>query len=295
MPKRLRADNVHRRALLDGLSSLERTVAETAVKGGMKAVREAVARQNEQLKVDGKPEVNADNLVALVQDLSPKLRVAEWLDRAEAAIRDLEELDLRDLRSVVVQSDDPVVVREGQTRQLAAQLRDALRRRERESHDAWLGDITAAIGVGRLIRALKLSSEPPKAGQPFPRDLGERLAALATADLNAENTPDRWIAILESVAFSPVKSAVRVTSVPGQVTEELAKTVARLAPAIPTVAAAFGVVPAPGAAQPRPLRIPRQDRKKGGQRDARDGRARGPRRPESTAPTTEASGTPTSD
>ncbi len=283
MPKRLRAGNVHRRSLLDGLSTLERTVAETAVKGGMKAVREAVARQNAELKAEGKPEVNADNLVSLVQDLSPKLRVAEWLDRAEAAVRDIEELDLRDLRSVVVAAGDPIVVRDERTRPLAVQLQDALRRRERESHDAWLGDITAAIGVGRLIRALKLSSEPPKAGQPFPRELGERLAALATADLNAENTQDRWIAILESVAFSPVKSAVRVTSVPGQVTEALAKTVARLAPAIPAVASAFGVVPPPGAAQPRPLRVQRPERRKGAGRDSADGRNRAPRRPESSA------------
>ena len=276
-PKRLRAGDAHRTAVLEGLSPLQRTVAETAVKGGMKAVREAVAQQNAQLKAEGKPEVSADNLVALVQELSPKLRVAEWLDRAEAALRDVEVLDLRDLRSVVVASDDPMVVREEQTRELASRLREALRRRERESHDEWLGDITAAIGVGRLIRALKLSSEPPKAGQPFPKELGDRLATAATADLTAENGQDRWVAILEAVAFSPVKGAVRVTSVPGTVSEALAKTVARLAPALPAVAAAFGVVPPAGAPQPRPLRPQRPAARKGGARsprDARDSRGR---------------------
>lgn len=271
-PKRLRAGDAHRTAVLDGLSPLQRTVAETAVKGGMKAVREAVARQNAQLKSEGKPEVSADNLVALVQELSPKLRVADWLDRADAALRDLEKLDLRDLRSVVVASDDPMVVREEQTRVLATQLRDALRRRERESHEEWLGDITAAIGVGRLIRALKLSSEPPKAGQPFPKELGDRLSAAATADLSAENGQDRWIAILEAVAFSPVKGSVRVTAVPGAVSEPLAKTVARLAPAIPAIAAAFGIVPAAGAPQPRPLRPQRPAARKGPVRNSRDDR-----------------------
>lgn len=293
-PKRLRAGDAHRRAVLDGLSPLQRTVAETAVKGGMKAVREAVAKQNAQLKEEGKPEVNADNLVSLVQELSPRLRVAEWLDRAEAAIRDLEVLDLRDLRSVVVASDDPMVVREEQTRGVASQLRDALRRRERESHDAWLGDITAAIGVGRLIRALKLSSEPPKAGQPFPKDLGDRLASLATSDLNADNPQDRWVAILEAVAFSPVKSAVRVTSVPGQAAEALLKTVTRLAPAIPAIAAAFGVVAVPGAPQPRPLRVQRPDARKGSSRQGRDARARGPRRAVEAADAPAAPVSPTS-
>ena len=93
------------------------------------------------------------------------------------------------------------------------------------------------------VSQLKLSSEPPKAGQPFPKELGDRLSAAATADLSAENGQDRWVAILEAVAFSPVKGSVRVTSVPGTVTEPLAKTVSRLAPAIPAIAAAFGPSP----------------------------------------------------
>ena len=37
--------------------------------------------------------------------------------------------------------------------------------------------------IGRVIRALKLSSEPPKAGMRFPADLAQQLAAAATAGL----------------------------------------------------------------------------------------------------------------
>jgi len=286
-PKRLREGDAHRRAVLDVLSPLHRTVAETAVKGGMKAVREAVARQNTQLKEEGKPEIDAENLVSLVQELTPRLRVAAWLDRAESALRDIEELDLRDLRSVVVMSDDPMVRREEQTRPMATQLREALRRRERVMHETWLSDITTAVGVGRLIRALKLSSEPPKAGQPFPKELGDRLAAAATADLNATNPQDRWVAVLEAVAFSPVKSAVRVTSLPNPVSEELTKTISRLAVAIPAVALSFGVVAPPGATQPRPLRVQRPDARKAAGRRDRSGRDRGNRR--GSAPRSDAS------
>ena len=35
---------------------------------------------------------------------------------------------------------------------------------------------SAAIDVQRVVRALKVSSEPPKAGQPFPADLAQKLA-----------------------------------------------------------------------------------------------------------------------
>ena len=46
-------------------------------------------------------------VLKMAEDLLPQLRVAEWLDRAEAAKRQLDHLDLRDLRSVVAAGDDP--------------------------------------------------------------------------------------------------------------------------------------------------------------------------------------------
>ena len=48
-------------------------------------------------------------VMRMAEDLIPRLRVADWLDRAEAAQRQLEHLDLRDLRSVVASADDPLV------------------------------------------------------------------------------------------------------------------------------------------------------------------------------------------
>ena len=52
-------------------------------------------------------------------------------------------------------------------------------------------DIDAAIGVGRVVRALKLSSQPPKAGVMFPPDLARRLGEAATAALQPEDPADR--------------------------------------------------------------------------------------------------------
>ncbi|MEZ5322663.1 MAG: hypothetical protein R2698_11445 [Microthrixaceae bacterium] len=67
----------------------------------MPAVRQAVDRQNELNREKGLPEIGGDELVALAERLLPRLRSAEWRDRADSALSLLDEVDLRDLRSVV--------------------------------------------------------------------------------------------------------------------------------------------------------------------------------------------------
>ena len=98
-------NRIHRKAVLADLPAEQQPVAEQVLKGGIPAVRAAVAKQNEQARAEGKPEVKADQLVDLAEKLLPRLRAAEWRDRAEAAMADLEELDLRDLRSVIVAAE----------------------------------------------------------------------------------------------------------------------------------------------------------------------------------------------
>jgi len=260
-PKRLRPGRLHRTAVLETLPAEQRPVAEKALSGGIKAVRDAVKAQNEQLKKEGKPEVPAEGLITMAQDLLPKLRVADWLDRAEAARDVLDQLDLRDLRSVVVAAEDPMVVRDETTRELATTLKTALKKRQDEEQVLWLQDIEANLGVGRSVRALKLSSEPPKAGQPFPAELGTKLLQAARDSLTSDNSAERWIAVLEAAAFSPIRSQVTVQSLPAVQGEQLLATVKRLAPVLPQVAAAFGIAVEPGASAPRPLRPPRTPRK----------------------------------
>ena len=167
-PKRLRAVRSHRNAILASLPPEEKAVAEQVLKGGVPAVRQALEEQNSQLRAEGKPELPPAGVVSLAEDLLPRLRVAEWLDRAEGALNDLDELDLRDLRSVVVASDDPAVARDEATREMAARLKDGLANRQDKEHQDWLADIDAALAVGRVVRALRLSSRPPKAGVRFP-------------------------------------------------------------------------------------------------------------------------------
>lgn len=260
--KRLKPKHVHRTAVLETLPVEQRGVAERALEGGIKAVRDAVKIQNDQLRKDGKPEVPSDGLISMAQNLLPKLRVADWLDKAEAAKSDLSTLDLRDLRSVVVASEDPMVLRDETTRALAAELKTALKERQDAAQSLWLSDITDALKVGRTVRALKMTSEPPKAGQPFPSELGAKLAQAATAGLTTETAPDRWIALLEALAFSPIRGQVKLTTLPQQPSEALLATVKRLSSLLPQIASLFGIEVAPGVSAPRPLRPTRPVRVK---------------------------------
>src|SRR5690606_6664579 len=135
--------------------------------------------QNEQAKAEGRPEIKAEPLVAIAERLLPRLRTAEWRDRADAALANLDELDLRDLRSVVVAADS--AARDDETRELAASLREGLNRRVEEEHQAWLVELGETIAAGRTVRALRLSSRPPKAGAPLPPEMAAKLAESASA------------------------------------------------------------------------------------------------------------------
>jgi hypothetical protein len=99
-----------------------------------------------------------------------------------------------------------------------------------------------------------LSSQPPKAGVPFPAELTKRLADATTASLTADAASERWVALLEAAAFSPVRGQIAPTAKPEQPAAELLATVKRLGPLLPRVAALFGIEVAEGASAPKPLR-----------------------------------------
>src|SRR5437660_1085855 len=75
------------------------------LRGGIPAVRQAIDTQNEQLRAGGQPAIKADPLLALAEELLPRLKSAEWQDRAEAARAAGDDISLRDLRSVVTSAD----------------------------------------------------------------------------------------------------------------------------------------------------------------------------------------------
>ena len=285
--KRLKPKRVHRAAVLESLPVEQRAVAERALAGGIASVRDAIKTQNAQLKKDGKPEVKADGLISMASDILPKLRVAEWLDKAEAAKADLELLDLRDLRAVVVGSDDPMVVRDETTRALATELKAALKSHQEKEMSNWIEDMKSALEVSRVVRALKLSGEPPKAGVLFPVELGVQIAKAATESLASDAGADRWIAVLESLAFSPIRAQVKPAAIPVATTDALRETVKRLSPLLPQIAALFGIEVVAGAQAPKPLRPPRQAKQVRKPKVKKEQKLTIPPAPEQAAPVTE--------
>src|SRR5262245_59221366 len=267
-PKRLRPGRRHRNALLEAVPAEQRPIAEQLLIGGIPAVRQAIDKQNEELRAAGKPEVKADSLLRVAEDLRPRALAAVWRDRAEAAAASIDELDLRDLRSVVNAAAD--AGRDEEARALAAQLREALANRVEKEHAAWLADLAETVKAGRVVRALRLSSRPPKAGAPIPGDIATQLAEATAASLTDETGPDRWATVLDALAYSPVRRRVIPQSLPTKLSSELRATIARLASRLPEIAHIFDIEPDPTAertprggpaARRRPTRKPEDSRR----------------------------------
>ena len=258
-PPRLKAGRVHRDALLGSLPEEQKAVAQELVRGGLQAVRQALAKQNEQHKAEGAPAIDEGPILALAEELLTKVRAAEWRDRAEAALEQAEVVDLRDLRSVVTAADGSA--KDEETRALGAQLRQALNTRLDAEHNGWVNEIIELLDDDRSVRALHLSSRPPKAGAPLPAPVAMRLVEAANASMTSEISPDRWGYILEALALSPVRRQVVPASLPTTVTPELKTIIARFGTQLPEIAGIFGIEPDPKAGRGERRRKPKVAKK----------------------------------
>lgn len=248
-PKRLRAGRSYRNAVIDEVPVEQRPIADQVLRGGLAGVREAIAKQNEEARQQNRPEVPTEQVVAMAEALYPRLRDAEWKDRAAAALADLDELDLRDLRSVVVAGDG--AAHDDEARGMLEQLRSGLTRRVAEEHANWVSDMAANLDAGRFVRALRLSSRPPKAGTPVPPELSERLVVAVAEGLTPSTNQELWAAALDALAFSPVRQQVVPAARPENPTDDLLAAVRRVADRLPKVAELFGVDPSEAAAARR--------------------------------------------
>jgi hypothetical protein len=244
--------------VLADLAPEHRPIAEQVLKGGLPAVRQAVHAHNAQAKADNQPELPEGPVVAIAETLLPRLKTADWRDRAEAAAKDVDEIALRDLRSVVAGAD--AVARDDETRLLASTLREALDRRVKEHRDRWVSEITTALEEGRLVRALRVSARPPDASSRFPAELAVRLSEAAGAGMSPDTAPDRWAALLEAVADSPVRRSVKPAGLPPEPGEALLHLARQTSGKVPALAALLGIDMPPPPGPPRALRPPRPPR-----------------------------------
>jgi hypothetical protein len=195
---------------------------------------------------------------------------------------DVDEIGLRDLRSVVSGAD--AVARDDETRALSASLREALDRRVKKQQDDWIGEITTALDENRLVRALRVSARAPDPSMRVSADLALRLSGTASEAMAADTPPDRWVALLEAVAASPVRTTVKPAALPDHPGEALLNAARQQAGRIPALTTLLGIsMPPP----PGPMRrIPPKPTQ------ARTGGGAGPR-PKPAAASAEAAGTGT--
>ncbi|MYG94227.1 MAG: hypothetical protein F4138_04445 [Acidimicrobiia bacterium] len=246
--KRLRPGRSHREALIAALPEQEKPIAEKMVREGVNAVEQALSKQRKKdrqaTQLEQVSEGVADpifevenNYLLVARKLLGDVRAAEWRDRVDAALDGFDELDLRDLRSVVVAAEAGAVDEDAKA--LAEELRNKLAQRVDKEHSEWLTEVAATLADGRMVRALRLSSRPPKAGVPLPQDIVTRLTESVNAALTSETPSKRWMMVLGAVAFSPVRRTVQPQGVPKNPDKELLDEVKKLSERVPQIAAMF--------------------------------------------------------
>jgi hypothetical protein len=274
-PRRLNPGTTHRRAVMEALPPEERPIAEQVLRGGIPAVRTALHLEREKATAEGRPAPNTDELIAMAERLLPRLKAAEWRDRAEAAAASADEISLRDLRSVAAGAD---VARDEETRALATKVREALDRRMTAMYEEWSGDIAKQLDDGRVVRALRLSARPPDPASRLDPELSQRLTDAAGAAMSPDAPADRWIALLDAVAVSPVRRSVQPVGLPADPPPDLKRSAHQHSGSIPALARLLGVsippppVPTPTRRRPDPAstgpRRAKPPRRRGSQAEA---------------------------
>ena len=235
--KRLKAKRHHRNEALKQLPDEMKRIAEILVQKGLPGLRDSIDAQNEIAKKAGEPEIPNDLLLKLAEQIYPNLRTAEWLDRADGALRGIESVDLRDIRSVIVASEN--VQKNDSVRSLSEALKEGFNKRVESDQNNWLKEVISTLKEGRVVRALRLSSRPPKAGFPLPEDLLQALTEATNKALTADTTQSRWGTIAEAAAFSPVHDKVVPEGVPENPNEELIKIIRRISSKAPSIVKNF--------------------------------------------------------
>ena len=276
--RRLNPGDAHRRAVLESLPPEQRPIAEQLLRGGIPAVRSAIHLERDKASAEGRPAPRADSLIALAETIHPRIKAAEWLDRAEAAQKAGDEISLRDLRSVVTGAD---LARDDDSRALAANLRENLESRLARLHTDWTAEIRKHLDEHRVVRALRLAGRPPEPTTRLDADLAARLVESASAALGPETSAERWVAVLEAVAASPVSRNVKPTGLPSDPPETLLTTARQQVGRVPALAGLLGIrMPPP----PGPVRGPGSTVPPPPGRRSRPGRSGPPRSATPTPP-----------
>ena len=237
----------HRNAMLASLGPQELPIAEQLLRGGIPAVRQALADQRAARPGDAAAAANRDAVLAVAEQLLPRVNLASWKDRAASAQAAGKELRLRELRAVVTAAR--TVTLDDEARVMSRTLQESLDQRVRALREEWIGRVTKALDDGRVVDAVRVGARSPEPSTRLPADLAVRLAEAAGGAMTAETPIPQWLSLLEAVVESPVRRNVKPRGIPQ---EEQAKDAARHAAGlVPELARLLGLrIPPPPPRRP---------------------------------------------
>jgi hypothetical protein len=241
----------HRNTLLATLSPEQLPVAEQLLRGGMPAVRTAVAEQNKNATVQGRPTIDATTIDRIAEELLGKTNLALWKDRAAGAAGAGRELRLRDLRAVVTSAK--TVSLDEEARAQLKELQVALTARLEHLRTQWNERLESAVTSKNVKEALTLVARPPDMSTRVSADMAAKVVAIASEALTAEQDPTLWKEIVTLTIDTSIRRNVKPIGIPN---DDSCKALAiHNAGAIPELAKLLGMrVPPP----PPPTRIVRR-------------------------------------
>jgi len=228
--KRLKAKRSHRNSVIDNLPDLHKPLAREVLSRGIPNLRKTL--NNMEL-----PQGFDVEILQYAEKINKQLKTAEWRDRADAVLKSAKDIDLRDFRSVVAAGGQ--WANSDELSSIQSQLETSLRERIDFEHQQWLSEIKKAIEDGKSVRALNLSSHPPKPGTPLPENLMGPLVDLANNSLDSDTASHRWSVVVQAVAFSPVRLKVVPKGIPERISDELIDTIKKLSDRIPNISGLF--------------------------------------------------------
>jgi hypothetical protein len=232
----------YRNALLATLSPEQLPVAEQLLRGGMPAVRSAVAEQNKNAAAQGRPTVDAATIERIAEELLSRTNLALWKDKASGAIGAGRELRLRDLRAVVTAAKTVSLDDEAKVQQ--KELQSTLTTRLEILRTQWNERLESAVTTKNVAEALRLVARPPDMSTRVSADMATKVITMTSEALTAEQDPTTWREIVTLAVDTSIRRNVKPQGIPD---DEASKALAvKNAGAIPEFAKLLGMkVPPP--------------------------------------------------
>lgn len=232
----------YRNALLATLSPEQLPVAEQLLRGGMLAVRAAVAEQNKNAEAQGRPTVDAATIDRIAEDLLGRTNLAIFKDKAAGAIGAGRELRLRDLRAVVTSAK--TLTLDDEARAQLKELQVALNQRIDHLRTQWNEKLTAAVAAKNVTEALALVARPPDMSTRVSAEMATQVVTMVSEALTAQTDPSLWKEIVTLTVDTSIRRNVKPVGIPE---DESCKALAvHNAGAIPELAKLLGMkVPPP--------------------------------------------------